>query len=483
MKKEDILELEIVDLAFGGKGIAKIQISDGKEKKDFVIFVDGALIGQTVEARITKKKRRYAEAKLVKVLKRSDLEIDIDYSLTAGAPWATLPIEIQQEYKQKQVFDLFQRFAGIDLNSDIFDEYIESPEIWNYRNKMEFSFGPTEEKIEKIVDEKKIWSHEGFGLGSKKRGQYWLVENLEKPSGLFDEDFENLLPLIRDWAESTGLLAYNTRTNEGFFRHLVVRKSTQDDKFLINLITAIDHDGKFNIQGFLDLLNEKISKQIGGIIWTQSDDRGNPMMKYQKRILLSGERKIVESLNIEDKILSFDISLNSFFQTNPRSAEKLYEKVLKYTAPKEGEKIFDCFCGTGTIAQILARSSPKSKIYGIEIVASAIADALTSAKKNEVSGIKFFNEDIGKFLTNHPYFQNEINTIVLDPPRAGIPPKTLSKVIKLGAKKIIYVSCNASTMARDTSILEKEGYKLKKLSLVDQFPHTSHVEVVGEFVR
>ncbi len=482
MKKEDILKLEIVDLAFGGKGIAKIQISDGKEKKDFVIFVDGALIGQTVEARVTKKKRRYAEAKLIKVLKKSDLEIEIDYSLTAGAPWATLSIELQQEYKQKQVFDLFQKFADIDLSKGIFDEYIESPSIWNYRNKMEFSFGPTEEGFA-LENEKKVWSHTGFGLGSKKRGQFWLVENLEKPSGIFDKDFEALLPEIRTWAQSTKLSVYNTRTQTGFFRHLVVRKSIEFGEFLVNLITSVDKDKSLEIQGFLDLIEEKLSNRIGGILWTQSDDRGNPMLKYKNRILLKGERKLTEKLTIKDKTLSFDISLDSFFQTNPKSAEKLYEKVLEYVNPQDKEKIFDCFCGTGTIAQVLAKSAPRSKIYGIEIVASAIADALTSAKKNGVSGIKFFNEDIGKFLTAHPYFQNEINTIVIDPPRAGIAPKTLTKIIELGAKKIVYVSCNASTMVRNTAILETAGYKLKKLSLIDQFPHTSHVEVVGEFVK
>ena len=479
MKKGEILELEIIDLAFGGKGIAKLLIDD----TNFVVFVDGGIPGQTVEAEITKKKSSYAEAKLVKVIKKSKLEIEIDYHLTAGAPWATLPIELQQEYKQKQVFDLFQKFAGIDLEKDIFDEYVESPSIWNYRNKMEFSFGPTEEKIEKVVDDKKIWSHSGFGLGSKKRGQYWLVENLEKPSGMFDETFESLLPLIRDWAESTGLSVYNTREQKGFFRHLVVRKSLETNKLLINLITAVDKDKKLNIKGFSELVKENLSGNIGGILWTQSDDRGNPMIKYKKRKLLSGERKLVESLTVKDKTLSFDISLDSFFQTNPKSAEKVYEKVVDYADPQDKEKIFDCFCGTGTIAQVLAKSAPRSKIYGIEIIASAIADALTSAKKNEVGGIKFFNEDIGKFLTAHPYFKNEINTIVLDPPRAGIAPKTLTKVIELGAKKIVYVSCNAATMARDTEMLEKSDYKLKKLSLVDQFPHTSHVEVVGIFVK
>ncbi len=490
MKIGEILELEITDLAFGGRGISKITNDElrmtneeNKKSKDFIVFVDGALPGQTVEAKIAKKKRRYAEAKLVNVLKRSDKEVEINYQLVSGAPWATLAIEDQQKYKKIQVFDLFRKFANIDLRENgLFDEYIESPLIWNYRNKMEFSFGPIEETFELDEEGKKIWSHTGFGLGSKKRGQYWLVENLEKPSGLFDEAFEKELPNIRSWAESSGLMVYNTKTQKGFFRHLVVRKSYKQDHFLINLVTSVDSGNRFEVQEFIDLMKNILGNRLGGIFWTQSDDTGNPMVKYKSRHFLAGTKKLEEWLTVKNNSLQFAIALDSFFQTNPKSAEKLYGKVVDYVTPKVGEKIFDCFCGTGTIAQILAKSSPKSKIYGIELVESAIVDAIASAKRNEVGGIKFFNDDVGKFLTAHPYFKNEIDTIVLDPPRSGIAPKTLKKVIDLGAKKIVYVSCNPATMARDAEILEKSGYKLKKLSLVDQFPHTSHVEAVGMFI-
>ncbi len=478
MKKGDILDLEITDLAFGGRGIATLLI----DEKRFVVFVDGGLPGQKVSAKITKKKRRYAEAKIEAIQQPSPKEIEIPYQRVAGAPWASLPILEQQAYKKKQVFDLFLKLAKQDIKP-IFDEYIESPDTWNYRNKMEFSFGPTKETFVLGADDEKIWSHTGFGLGSKKRGQFWLVEDLETPSGLFNEKFESFLPLIKKWAEETELKPYNTRTNEGFFRHLVVRKSTQTKGFLINLVTSVDQDKSLIISEFVDLCRKALGDLVSGIFWTESDDLGNPMTKYERRRHCFGSKKLPESLTIKDKKLFFEISLDSFFQTNPRSAEKLYEKTLDYVDPQDGEKIFDCLCGTGTIAQIMAKSASSAKIYGIEIVASAIADAIASAKKNEVADIKFFNEDIGKFLTAHPYFKNEITTVVLDPPRAGISPKSLQKVIDLGAKKIVYVSCNASTMARDTELLEKSNYQLQKISLVDQFPHTSHVEVVGLFNR
>lgn len=473
MKNGDVIELEIIDLAVGGKGLGKVKVED----RDFAVFVDGALPGQTVEAKLSKKKRRYAEAKLVKVLKASNDEVDTGYQSVSGAPWATLPVEIQQSYKKKQVVDLFRKFAETDLEP-IFDEYVSSPETWNYRNKMEFSFGPTDESYE-VVDDKKVWSHSGFGLGSKRRGQFWLVDNLEKPSGLFDEAFEALLPTIREWCESTGESVYNAKTETGFFRYLVVRKSYADDGFLVNLVTSED-DLVFH--PLIDILRKGLGERLKAFVLTRSNDTGNAVVNYATRDVLFGTESFKETLTVGEQELSFKVSLDSFFQTNVKSAEKLYGKTLDYVTPKDGENIFDCFCGTGTIAQILAKSAPKAKLYGIEIVEAAIEDARASAEKNDVSGIKFFASDVGAFLKTHPEFVGKMDTIVLDPPRAGIAPKTLGKVIDLGAKKIVYVSCNPSTMARDTVLLKEAGYKLEKFSLVDQFPHTSHVEAVGRFI-
>ena len=169
MKKGSILEFQVSDLAFGGKGIAKFE--------GFVIFIDGALPGQKVKGKIMKKKKKYAEAKLLEILERSDLEIDHGYRDFPGAPWARLPVSKQIEYKRQQVFDCFKKFGKIDLGS-VLDEVISSPESWNYRNKMEFSFGVSEEScLMNGVGGKNIWKHSGFALGSKKRGEYWLVEN------------------------------------------------------------------------------------------------------------------------------------------------------------------------------------------------------------------------------------------------------------------------------------------------------------------
>ena len=211
MKKGDILELEIVDLAFGGRGLATVgTLQDNFSKKGYIIFIDGALPGQTVKVQIKAKKKRYADAKFLEILKPSPDEIPVPYQVVPGAPWALLPVEKQLIYKKQQVFELFKKFAEVDLTS-YFDEVISSPETWNYRNKMEFSFGFSEEDYE-MVEDKKVWHHFGFALGSKKRGQYWLVENLERPSGLFDEEFESLIPEIRKFCEETGLPIFNQKT-------------------------------------------------------------------------------------------------------------------------------------------------------------------------------------------------------------------------------------------------------------------------------
>ena len=494
MKKGDILELDIIDLAFGGKGIAKVKIDD----KDFVIFVDGALPGQKVEARIKLKKRRHAEAKILKVLSPSPDEVEIPYQLVPGAPWAKLPVEIQREYKQKQVFELFKKFAHVDAEK-VFDTYVESPMVWEYRNKMEYSFGPTEEFFCEVGLEgsegrpQKKWEHTGFGLGSKKRGQFWLVETLEKPSGLFDKDFEALIPELKTLAKSTGRPVYNTKTNEGFWRQLTVRKSFYEGEFLIDLVTTSGENTNDDIKSIESFFREKLGERFGGFFYTQSDSVGNPCNDYGSREFMGdGQDVLIEKIND----LEFTISLDSFFQTNVKSAEKLYQKVLEYTEesflPKAAKSqepkinsssdvILDLFCGTGTIGQIVAKSFPEKNITGVELIASAVEDAKKNVENNNLKNINFVCADVGKFLKEYKSEKNL--TIVLDPPRAGIAPKTLQKVIDFKPSSMVYVSCNPATLARDTAVLQEQGYKLEKLSLVDQFPHTAHVECVSRFVK
>jgi len=318
-----------------------------------------------------------------------------------------------------------------------------------------------------------------FSFGFKHRGTWWMVENLDKDSGLFDEDFENKLIKIREWAIASGFPAWHPPKKEGFFRHIVVRKSYHNDQFLINLVTTSTNLSEFKTQEFVDLLLHLFGKRVAGIIHTINDEIGDRVDALSgSSELIFGESKIVEVING----LSFEISMSSFFQTNPKCAEYLYNKVLDYVGKVENGVIMDLFCGTGTISQLLAKQTG-NKIVGVDIVKSAIEDAIENAKRNKVDGISFHAADVGKFLYEFPEYQGKINTIVLDPPRAGIAPKTLRKVMALNAEKIVYISCNPATQARDTLALKEEGYHLTKLSFVDQFPHTAHIEAIGVFEK
>jgi 23S rRNA (uracil-5-)-methyltransferase RumA len=328
------------------------------------------------------------------------------------------------------------------------------------------------------LDEKK--EYDDFGLGFKHRGTWWCVENLDHDSGLFDKELEERLRNIRQWCVETGLPAWHPPAHHGFFRYLVVRKSFATDELLVNLVTSEKGLDAFNKQAFVVCLQQQLGSRLAGVIHTinpNTGDRIDPL--FGQTNLLWGKPVIVETIHG----LTFEISMTSFFQTNPRSAEKLYAKVLEYAGVQEtddGSIILDLFCGTGTITQLLAKQSSR-KIIGVDIVEAAIEDARRNAARNDVHNLEFFAADVGKFLLEFPQYQGKIGCAVLDPPRGGIAPKTLRKIIALGARRIVYVSCNPATQARDTIDLIAAGYSLRRISLVDQFPHTSHVETVAWF--
>ncbi|MBT4774253.1 MAG: 23S rRNA (uracil(1939)-C(5))-methyltransferase RlmD, partial [Crocinitomicaceae bacterium] len=283
--------------------------------------------------------------------------------------------------------------------------------------------------------------------------------------------------------QETKLPAWHPPKKEGFFRHLVVRKSFSENELLINLVTSSEGIDQFNKIAFKDYLIELLGNRLAGYIHTVNDDVADrAKLDNGPSGLIWGKDRINENI----LGLNFEISMQSFFQTNPKSAEKLYSKVIEYATESsnlEGQVIMDLFCGTGTIGQIIASQIPTAQVIGVDIVESAISNAKKNAKKNGLNGINWFAADVGKFLSEHPNYKGRINTIILDPPRAGIAPKTLQKVIALGANRLIYVSCNPATQARDIAVLTSNGYELVKFSLVDQFPHTGHIESIGAFKK
>lgn len=469
MKKGDLIQLRITDYAFGGKGIAKVD--DGENK--FVYFIENTIPGQLVEAQIVKKRKRYAECRLINIIERSPDEVEIPYQAISGSPYITLPIDKQESYKKDTVLELFKRIGQIENVDSLFDTFISSPSHWFYRNKMEYSFSSICHNI--VTDEE----YDGFGLGFKRRGTWWKVENLDKASGLFDEEFETKLKEIRLWCEATGLPAWHPPRKTGFFRHVVVRKSFASNQLLVHLVTSSEGLKKFDLVGFKDKVLSLFGDRIAGLQHTVNDNVADrAKIENGNTTLLHGEDIIIEKL----LGLSFEISMESFFQTNPMSAEKLYSKVIDYALEDnsvDDEVVMDLFCGTGTIGQILASRTNNTKIIGVDIVEEAIENAKRNAKLNGIKDVEFYAADVGKFLLEYPEYEGKISTIVLDPPRGGIAPKTLRKVMRLGAKIIVYVSCNPSTQARDLIALDEFGYQLKKFTLVDQFPHTAHIESIA----
>ncbi|MES2800088.1 MAG: 23S rRNA (uracil(1939)-C(5))-methyltransferase RlmD [Bacteroidota bacterium] len=474
LQRGEIIDLEIENYAFGGRGIAKLESEQGS----YIIFVDNAFPGQKVRAKIDSKKKRYAEAKLIDVLVRSPYEIEVPYQEISGGPYIHVPVEIQEKYKLESTLEVFSRIAGIKDIADRFDEFISSPNHYFYRNKMEYGFSTIEHDIhtgEEIDD--------AFALGFKRRGTWWKVENLNKASGMFDEQWENLLIDVRDLLKATNLPAWHPPKKEGFFRYLVVRKSFFTDQLLINLVTSSVGIESFDIQAFSSYLQEKLGKRLAGFQHTINDNVADrAKIENGQNSLIFGQPIVIEKL----LGLEFEISMESFFQTNPKGAERLYTKALDYvfeeTIPDNGI-VMDLFCGTGTIGQILSTRKSDVQIIGVDIVEEAIVDAKRNAKRNNISNIEFYAADVGKFLKEHPEFHGKISTIVLDPPRAGIAPKTLQKTIDLGASTIVYISCNPSTQARDADQLRQAGYELEKISFVDQFPHTGHIESVAKFKK
>ncbi len=471
--RNQVIEVKIDDFAFGGQGLARMKSEEG----DFILFVENTFPGQFVRARVDKKRKRHAECKLLEVLERSPLEKELPYQEISGAPYLFVPIEVQQEYKKKSTLDVYRKIGRIPDPNSLFDEFISSPEVFFYRNKMEYSFSSIEhvpETGEEIDD--------AFALGFKRRGTWWKVENLNRPSGLFDEQWETILPEFRDLLRSFGLPAWHPPRKEGFFRHIVVRKSFDQDQLLLHIVTSSVGIKKFDTKKVVEFLKEKLGNRLAGI-WHTINDNVADRAKIENgtSTLLFGESVVVEKM----LGLSFEISMESFFQTNPKSAERLYTKAIDYVCDhaKDGGVIMDLFCGTGTIGQLVAQRVNAGEIIGVDIVEEAIEDAKRNAKRNNLEHLHFFAADVGKFLSLHPEYLNRIDTIVLDPPRAGIAPKTLQKVMALGASHLVYISCNPSTQARDTETLEQGGYKLTKLSLVDQFPHTSHIEAIAVYEK
>ena len=445
IKKNDIINVDITDKGSMTKNIAYY---DGKK-----ILVSGAYVGQNVDIKITKIKSKRIEAVVHKVLKKADYECVPnceDFGRCGGCSMQNITYEAQLQTKEDYVFDLFNK---AEINYAQREAIIPSKHIFAYRNKMEFSFG----------DEVKDGP---LTLGMHEKGRHHSVVSL-KNCEISPDDFNTIKIAVEDYFIRNNTPFYNKNTKQGYLRHLVLRHSVYENKTLVNLVTTTSE--KLNVEEFVNLLTSlKLEGSIAGILLT-SNNSFSDIVKPEEMKLLYGMDFLIEKVCG----LKFKISPFSFFQTNSLGAEKLYNKAIEYAGDLSDKTVFDLYCGTGTIAQIAARKA--KKVYGIELVAEAIEAAKINAQLNELTNCEFVCGDV---LTEVENLKDKPDVIILDPPRAGIHPKAIDKIISFNPEIFVYVSCKASSLITDLPSFIEAGYKVIKVCPVDMFSHTEHVETV-----
>jgi len=455
IKKGREVELTVTDLAFGGKGIAKV---DG-----FTVFVDQAVPGDRVLARIVKKKKSYAESRMVSLIEASPDRITAPckYSGTCGGcKWQFFKYEKQLEYKQRHVKESFKHIGGLE---DVLVHPARASErIFGYRNKMEFSASDRRWLLPEQLGDESIDIN--FALGLHVPGTFHKVLDIDQC--LIQPEAGNpILNTVKDYMRVSGRPMYGLRSHEGFWRFLMLRHSVAYDRWLVNIVTSAKDIEV--VQPLADMLCEKFSNIVAVVNNVTASKAGVAIGEFE--IPLAGENCLKEKLGPYE----FEISANSFFQTNTRGAEVLYDTVREYAQLSGSETVLDLYSGTGTIPIWLSDSA--EEILGIEIVESAVADANENCRKNGVTNCRFMAGDIrevGKAVDSRP------DVMVIDPPRTGMHKDVVQQVLNLAPKRIVYVSCNPATLARDAALM-KDKYRIAEVQPVDMFPHTFHIEAVA----
>jgi len=459
IKKGFQAEVEIEDIAFGGRGLARL---DG-----MAVFVDQAVPGDRVTIRIFKKKKNYAEARVVDLIKSSPFRVmaPCRYSgYCGGCKWQFLNYDQQLIYKRKHVLDSLEHI-GLIKDVDV-RPTIPSEIIFGYRNKMEFSCADRRWLLPDELNRPEI--NREFALGLHVPGTYHKV--IDTRACLLQPDLGNvLLNEIRDHIQASGAPVYGLRSHTGFWRFVVLRHSVAYDQWMVNIVTASEDREK--LQPLAQGLIEKHSQVVSVINNITSRKAGVAIGEF--------EHTLAGFDAISDKIggFKFGISANSFFQTNSRGAEVLFKTVEKYAGLSGSETILDLYSGIGTIP-ILLSGSCKS-ITGIEIVASAVADAEKNCRNNGISNCRFIEGDIRQCL---PQITQKPDLLIIDPPRTGMHKDVVSQVLELGVDRIVYVSCNPATMARDLGMM-RDLYHPVEVQPVDMFPHTYHIEAVAKLMK
>ena len=455
IKRGAEIELNIESLAYGGMGVAKVD--------KFVIFVKGAVPGEKVIARIYKKRKGYAEGTVKEVIKKSNYAEEVRCNhFYICSKIQSLSYHQQLIEKANQVEDVFNRLGGFPSFS--LYEKIGAQQIYNYRNKMEFTFSPHRWVLENEPE----GVDRSFALGLHMTGRYDKILDISD-CHLQPEIGNRILSSAREVClQNSQLRPYDPKTHIGFLRFLMLRFGFNTNDLMVNIVTSYNDMNK--LSPLIDTLLEKfpeITSMVNNVNTRKAD-----VAFGEYETLLYGNPYIREKLGD----LTFEISANSFFQTNTKQGEVLYNQVENLIGFNGDEIVYDLYCGTGTIGLFLAKKA--KEIYGFEVIRSALDDAEKNADFNNIENAHFLKANLDTFFKSGqlPKRIPKPDIIIVDPPRAGMHPDMVQYLPKLKAKKIVYVSCNPTTQARDVKILCEKGYELKKSIMVDMFPHTPHIE-------
>ena len=468
MKKGQVYEGSVVRVDFPNKGIVCVG--------DETAVVKNSLPGQKVKFSVNKVRKGKAEGRLLEVTEKSPLETGRTcslFGLCGGCTYLSLPYEEQLKVKEEQVKRLLDSVLNKQEEAWIFEGIKGSPKAYEYRNKMEFSFG----------DEYKDGP---LALGMHKRGSFYDIVTVADCE-IVDADYRLILQSVRDYFARAKVSFFHRMSHEGYLRHLLVRKASRTGEILVALVTTSQDpwqgetavEGSLDVDalitGFKDLLlsleqDGKLVGKFAGILHITNDSIADVVQSDHTELLYGQEYFYEELLGLKFKISTF-----SFFQTNSYSAEVLYRTARDYVGDLGGsdKTVFDLYSGTGTIAQLMAPAA--GKVIGVEIVEEAVEAAKKNAAANGLDNCEFIAGDVLKVLDE---VEEKPDMIILDPPRDGIHPKALPKIIAYDVEHIVYISCKPTSLVRDLEVFLENGYRVDKAVAVDQFPWTANVETV-----
>jgi 23S rRNA (uracil1939-C5)-methyltransferase len=437
----DVLELTVDSLAHGGSGVAR---HDG-----YVVFVAGGVPGDRVRAVVGKAKKAYAEARAIEVVEPSPDRVPprADHP---GAPWQVLPYQRQLEIKAEQVRDALERIGH--LEGFEMEPIVPAVEEWRYRNKLEYSFG-TGPDGELVC---------GFHAPGRWDEILPMTDCL-----LASERSNQVREAVLQWCRTQGLSAWDRREQIGLLRNLVVREGRRTGELQVRLVTS---PGSIDVDSLADAV------RCDGLFWTRQDQLGETALGGETT-LISGGPQLREQIGG----LDFLISPEAFFQTNTEMAEQLYSVAAEFAQLRGHERVFDLYCGIGTIGLSLAARA--REVVGVEIVEPAVADAIENARINDIVNARFYAGDIRLAMRELVETAGRPDVAVVDPPRAGLSQKVVRRIIEAQPSRIVYVSCNPTTLAPNAAQMVEAGYRLVRVRPVDMFPQTPHIESVALLER